>query len=555
MMSANSQQTAWREYLHSDSLKLALLVGAFLLAGTVAGLVIATGRIILIGLVLGGLLSIILFSMPAIAVWLVLPGTLLISAPLIFHLGLSRFDWLFSVLGFFLLITGLLHGGLSKTKGDAPVAAFIPLSVVFMLFGMLSLMWGSDGIGAGLSAVKRYFQYFGLMYAFAFIPFSKRQIRSWLMLLLIVALFQLPYVLYQRFWVVPNWGLTFDAIIGTFETTQTGVGLSGSLAYLQVAVFAGLLSAWREGMLSGRRLVLLGLLIIAPLLIAEINVIFLALPLAIGVVLLDYIRRKPLVFVGSFAGAILALGLIGSGYLIWQQDASTGSQLTVAEKVENLIEYNFGEQAYGSGNKVGLNRTTVYPFWMKHHGLHNPVELVFGHGIGSTWVTPEGNTSVVNRFGNYNLGLTSASLLLWELGAAGLCLYILMLGSAWKTAYRLQRDAAPGFDRFLARGLLASASLSLLFLFYTDAMVWAPSQETMTGLTLGLLAALARFPKPPKPVASPPPRWRSQETPEAAAPFRPREASPYIRPEPVAPAWSRNAEPYFGTPGGSGNNR
>lgn len=479
--------------LRPDSVRLALVVCGFMVAGTLFGLVVSTGNMVMTGLAVGGLLSLVLLSMPAVAVWLVLPGTMLVSGPLIFHTQIAQVDWAFSVLGIFLMICGFLRAAVEKPGEARPTPLFVKVSVLYLVYGLVSIAWQPDGALSALPAVKRHFQYIGLIFAFAYIAFPMKTIKSWLKLLLFIACLQLIYVLYQRFYVVPGWGYTFDAIVGTFEATQDGRGSSGSLAFLQCVAFGGMLCAWRERLLRLPSLFVLGLLVLAPLLIAEVNVIFFAIPITIGVVFIDVLKNRPMVFVGSFACLLLVLAMIGGSYLLWQQQSDpSAEQLTIAQKIDVLISYNFGDQAYGSGDKVGLNRTTVYPFWFRHHGLQNPQQFAFGHGIGSTWPDVKTTSTLLTRYGRINIGLTSVSLLLWELGVVGLVLYCLVLALAWMQAYRLQREAPRGYDRALARTALASMTLSILFLFYSDALSWLPSQQVPTYMTIGLIAYLSR---------------------------------------------------------------
>src|SRR5690606_35138477 len=110
-----------------------LMVGGFVTAGILFGMVVATGNLVLTGLAVGGLLSLILLSMPAIAVWLILGGVLLISGPLIFHTEVAQIDWAFSVLGLFLMVCGFLRAGVDKAGSDQPTPLFVKLTILYLL--------------------------------------------------------------------------------------------------------------------------------------------------------------------------------------------------------------------------------------------------------------------------------------------------------------------------------------------------------------------------------------------------------------------------------------
>ena len=83
-------------------LPYAVTVG-FLGAGALLGLVVATGRLVPIALVIGGVAGLVLLNALPLAVWLLIPGVLLVSGPVgYFFPGLSKISWLFSLLGVFM---------------------------------------------------------------------------------------------------------------------------------------------------------------------------------------------------------------------------------------------------------------------------------------------------------------------------------------------------------------------------------------------------------------------------------------------------------------------
>ena len=481
------------ELLRPDRLTTWVLTAAFLVMAAVGGVVVSTGNVILIAIALGGMVGVALLGMPAVTLTVILVGALVLSGPLAFYVqALDKVPWLFAILGFVLAGSALIHAGLGRRITPPPL--FVTLAVCFVVYAAASAAWADVPLSEAIKGIKRQLQYWGVLFAFAVIPFSRRTVRAWVLLLLAIVLIQAPMSVYQRFVLVPSMeGEPIDAVVGTLELTQIGTGASGVLALMQVCAIAALACAWRERLLSAPALAVGLALAFVPLLVGEVNVIFLWIPLALLVVFADQVASNPLRFVaGALAGAA-ALVAFGSAYLVWQQ---TGSHTAapVDERLETILEYNIGETGYS--NKTGLNRKTVYQHWWKQHGFQDPKATMFGHGVGSAFSAEEGRSEVSMRQGGLDLDLVSASSVLWDFGLVGLALYLSVFGAAAHRAWRLARRAAPGLDRALARAALAATVVAGSSLVYSNAMVMMPSQQVLVFAMLGFIAWLARDRRP-----------------------------------------------------------
>ena len=464
----------------------------FLVAGAFSGLIIAYGKPVMIALAIGAILSLVLFNVPAIAMWMVLVGSLIVTGPLLFHVpSVDKINWLFAMLGLFLLVAAVLYGGLARERRAGPVPPFLLMAGAFIVLGIASLAWVEGDANVALTGMKRYYQFFGLTFALGLIAFPKRTVGRWVLFFLILALIQLPYVFYQRLWLVMRLGYDMDSVVGLFEASREGHGSSGSLGFLQIIVFAGLLSACREKLISVPMTAVLTLVVVAPLFLADLNVVFVLLPTVAIIVFADLIRKRPLFFLTTASATLVVVAVVGAGAFMWQQSTVDASQaLTVEQKLNDLIEYNFGSHGYAQRSDV--NRTTVYSYWWRRHGLQDPIHLALGHGIGSTFFGENIRSPLSNQHNGISINLTAAAQLLWELGVVGLVLYLAMLASAWKTTRQVTAAAPSGFPKAFARTLQAGMACVVVFTFYTNTTLGIPSQEVLIAMVLGFVAWTAR---------------------------------------------------------------
>jgi hypothetical protein len=274
-----------------------------------------------------------------------------------------------------------------------------------------------------------------------------------------------------------------DIVVGTMEGSLTGGGSNSVMALLLTAALVYLLAAYREGILPMRRLLPLVMLVTLPLILGEVKLIIVLIPLAMITIYLDLVRRNLLKFLSSTVFAMALLAVLGWAYLLI--NAEPGQ--SVSQIVESTIAYNFGEIGYYGG---GLNRTSIYPYWLEHQHLSNPIGIFFGHGLGSSFGgINDPNPGHMDKAHPWMyIGLTAASSVLWDLGVVGLLLLVGMYLSAIFSAARLVRSAEPGFDRALCRALLALALMLIVMLVYNDAPIAVPSQEVLAALCFGLIA-------------------------------------------------------------------
>jgi hypothetical protein len=480
-----------------------VVVLAFMGAAAAMGVVVASGNLVLIGLAAGAILGVLLLNHLTVVVWMILIGTLLVSGPVVLQFPqLIRLQWLFSILGFFLIGGAILVAGIDRTPGRARMPAFIWLAVLFMVYSLslLALSKGDGGEWAG--AIKRTFQYWGLMFALAVVPFTAQTVRRWLGFLLILSLLQLPLALYQRAVLVPmrhnmpNGVVPVDIVAGTFEASMTGAGNNGVMVFFLIVVFATLLAAFRDNLLRPSVLMLLVAVVMAPLALGETKIVVVLLPLALLAVMADLVRKRPILFaMGSVITAFLMAGLLYVYVALQPTDSRVG--VSFEQRLEENIEYNFGTAGYFAG--ASLNRSNVVPFWWSRTGTDDIRGTLFGYGMGSSFGLPGGDRTghMDRKYPGYQIGLTGISMLLWDVGLIGFALYMSVLAGAFLKARELAARAPPGWDRALCRGLAASSLMLMPMILYSDVLLMAASMQVIMFFTLGLIAWRARYPMIP----------------------------------------------------------
>lgn len=469
----------------------------FLAAAGIGGLAIASGRVTYIAVAIGAMLSLMLLQVPAVAMWLVLVGTLAISGPLVFFVpALEKLPWLFSLLTLFLMAASVLYAATQSRTRDTRIPAFIPLFVAFIVYAAGTVLWSDGTLGESMSGLKRVAQGTGVMFALATYPFASKTIRRWVMLILVLSIAHLPIALYQRFELAQYIEGGADAIVGLLELDSQGRGASGVLALMQMLVMGAIISFARESVLKWPTAIVLIGLVLAPLLFSETNVIFILMPVVVIAVYADLIRKRPMLLIFGLAAFVVAFIALGAAYLIWQQAAwSHGEQLSMDKRLENVIAYNFGDAGYN--NEGDLNRKTVYSYWADNHGLQNPDEWAFGHGTGTTNLFGDETIPVLAiRHGGKSLGLVTISQYLWELGIVGTFLYLLAWWSAFRTSVQHLRRAPPGYWRALDRSLVVAITVLAVGLVYNASLSGILSGQVLAGLIFGLVAWRARAIEP-----------------------------------------------------------
>lgn len=477
----------------SDRNRSLAVIAASLLMAILFGLVSTSTNLILISFAVALFIGVFLLNRPIWIVWIVLSTGLLVLGILpIYNDSLdSKAGWAISLLCFILMALAFFK---SATTPDARegTPAFIWLLLVFFAYTVLNSIVQCYSAEEFIGGFKRYFQLWGLLFGLCWIAFDDRPILLWRKFFVIVALVQLPFAIYELITLVPlREGLVeslpgmvpIDVVAGTFGANIYGGGNSGEMSTFLVIVLAFLLSQKMQKTLSLGRLALLIPWVLAPLFLGETKVVVVMLPLAFMVLYRrELVARPHYALIALAFGSLLAV-CMGYAYM-------SVSHMSMDELIADTLRYNVYEAGYGS--KL-LNRTTVLTFWANQQGAHDPVSFVFGNGLGSSHQNQEGlGGHIESRYPYYGVGLTGASVLLWETGVFGCGLLIAVFSCAWSAAGRLYRESISPIVRADANAIQAALTLFAFHLFYNSSLLEAVSFQIVFAAVLGYLAWLYR---------------------------------------------------------------
>ncbi len=473
-----------------------LLMVAFLGAGGMVGVVVATGNLVLIALVIGGLCGLLLLNALPVAVWLLLIGVFLVNGPVgYFSPALSKISWLFSLLGVFMSGAAVLYAAVGRQRPARPIPRFVFYGIGFVLLAVIGIAFSNGSMAEISAGAKRQFHFIGVMFLLAVVPFTDRQVRGWMMFLLGAAVVQLPLALYQRVVLVPQVTgfdmpgfVPFDIIVGTFEGSIYGGGASAIMAMFQVLAIVGLFCAWRERLIGAGLFGGLLLLTVLPLGLGETKVVLILIPVVLAFAFYDTVARRPLAFLGGALATVVVGAVLGYFYFLVQ----VSGEMSLAENLSDTFAYNFGQRGYYG---TGVNRLTAVPYWFEQQSWAQPLRALFGWGLGSSYGAdgrvPLAGHLFVAHAGQF-IDLLATSLILWDFGLVGALLFFGMMVSGGFTARRNLNEAQTAWDRTLCRILLGSLGASLLMSAYSASIIVLVSHSFILSLTLGLIAWRAR---------------------------------------------------------------
>lgn len=469
-------------------LKLVLFLMASFLA-VLFGMIAITNNPILIGLAVGMILGLFLLASPKIAIWIVL-GLGLGAPALLDMTGLSRMLWAVSMLSLLLWVPGVINLFSLNPQFKKPTPLFIWLAVLFTLFAVMATVLQLHSFSELFGGFKRYFQAFGLMLALATIPWARKDFNAWLKLLLIIALLQLPFALFERFVLVSfrggielGGGQATDVVAGTMGANLQGGSPNSIMVLFVLLAFAFVVARWKEKLIPTAKMVLLSVGLLLPLALGETKVVVVLLPMISLILFAKDIRREPSKFIPIFLLLILLTAALAYMYVYIMLDS------TFTEALVGTLQYNIHEMGYGN---LLLNRTTVMTFWAGLHNWQDPLTFLFGHGIGSSYGAGFDAGHMARLYPKYGINLTTISTLLWDLGMVGLVFYISILVAAWVQLSKLATNSLNPMIRADSLAIKVGLALTFTYLMYSDSQVNLMVHELIIACMLGYGAFLYR---------------------------------------------------------------
>ena len=485
---------SWQSSSYTTAMT-AVVLTLGLLGAMVAGYGAARGNLV-VGVAAVALLGGILLSLfPVIVLWVALGvGLLGAGVAKLYVPALAEIRWLVVPLGAVLVMHVIFRGLASDRQGDAWQRGMVPIlwwtAGVFSVAVLATLVNSPEPLQM-IRGLKGYFQVWGVLLGLALLAWPDDLMRRRLpQFLLVVALFQLPFVVHQFLVLVPKRAamhidglVPVDVIAGTFGAQVDGGGANSMLAAFMFVVLAGLTALWQKGVLSTRWLAGLGILLMAPMFVngAKVSLVY---ALVLFLVLFGKeLLNRPLRFISVGLVVTLALAVMLFAYSVGLENKRVNSW---PDLVSDIYQTNFGvdHQARGTFTRGGALR-----YWAEQHIPGDLYGAVLGHGLYESR-HDEGGVDLWNT-SDPSLGIknTAVSAILWDAGLLGLVAVFGLVIAGYLTAGRLSRRY--GDDAWMA-GLFLGARAAMAIIFVS---LWVKSYfgyqiayQTMLVVLLGWLA-------------------------------------------------------------------
>lgn len=450
-------------------------------------------------------------------------STFVAQGSALYFLGLKSAQWVTVGFAMMFLVRTVLELLLARhRKGDPePVhegGALVMAAAMYLLSFGISMVINRVPLAQIVSASKATLPMFGVLLSFYWVRWEDGRLSKLWSLLVLVALVQLPVVVYQHFFIAG--AHTFDSIVGTFGGTPGFGGNSAGLVIFVLTAVTYSLARWNRGLLSNWRTLGMVGVGLAIILLGEVKAAFIWLPFASFWVLRERILKNVLSMIAYAMVIVMFMGATYAVYsaLYWGKDANKGH--TVAEKLDARGGYFFDPNSinYQTGE---VSRAASLAIWFKDRGSSLPKRLI-GFGPGAS--KPAGLLGpgeVARRFAPLYVDATALVILLWDEGILGALAYVAMMVLAIRTGLRVARNGA------LAPAQLAIVEtcvpvliISLSTLVYNRGVVEEPTAELLLMFCMGSVVQIARHGLMAARAAGTPAAARRQRLAGAAAPLR-----------------------------------
>jgi hypothetical protein len=458
--------------------------------GSVFALLAVSSNLLTIALSMSSFLGILLLRKP---VWntelVIILGLFVGFIVLYFGEPAIKLVWGISILGF-MLLTSALYRLMTLPHASKSTPLFIWLALAFFLYAIIDSVLQLYSAKEMITAFKRYFQVWGLLFGLCWLGFSKDHIARWCKIVFIICLLQAPFCLYERLILVPIREsyvemypnlVPIDVVAGTFGSMMFGGGNDADMAISLIIMFAFLLSRFKTGLMSAKQVFWLSCLLLSPLLMGETKIVIFLFPLMFLTLYHRELLTRPHYAVAALIFGSFFTVVIVNAYMIV-------TKMSLDALILDTLKYNVYEVGYGG---YFLNRTSVLVFWWQHQSLAtDPISFLFGNGLGSAELGSGDSMGghINTRYPNYGIGLTAASMLLWELGVIGVSLFLLMMVTAWRCANQIIKLATDAKMRADATAIQAAIVLFTVYPIYTGSLLDQFACQLMFTAILGYLA-------------------------------------------------------------------
>ncbi|NBQ91514.1 MAG: hypothetical protein EBS47_07020 [Betaproteobacteria bacterium] len=383
------------------------------------------------------------------------------------------------------------HRGQANSWEHLGMRAALSFAGVFAMTLVLSSLVNRVGVLQAVVAGKEYLFLWSLPAAFALGLLKTPHLRLLWPSLAAWLTVQALVVLWQRFIVAPRRGgdAPWDAVVGLFAGKANGAGGSGTMAMVSLWAAAGVVMAWRAGVLRWPWALMAGLSVTLACALAEVKVAVVLLPL-LG--LMVWIAPSPaetkaapnrqgrswvwqrLVALGSVLGISILL--------FWshqQQFTATGSlaSKSPARYLETTLERNLDDRTWADEHGQ-LTRLGALQYWWTRQSASDIPGWLIGHGVGAVRRSALAPSPLLQGL-RFEPGRSTAVILLWETGVLGLASWLFASLSFLVLSVRLLRSETAALEAVFLRAAAAAIVVTMLSLPYGADWFEAPHLAVM----------------------------------------------------------------------------
>ncbi|WP_297572282.1 hypothetical protein [uncultured Deefgea sp.] len=356
----------------------------------------------------------------------------LVTGQISFWLGFSQAFWLNYIFCILILIRMVWFKAWSKSgfkddvnKVQTPgLGGELFFLLVFFIVAIASWIINGANFGGMALIVKNYMLPWvvALCVALGFLDSSK--LINVFKTILVIAVIQLPLVLFQRFYMVGRNGASWDVVVGTFGGNYLTGGSSGALAlFLFFAIFLAI-EFYKEKQLSLLASSIVVVFSVVSIALAEVKIILFLLPIGFFILNWREIAKSP----GRFM-LVLMLILLLSFFILYVYAAMYSSKSGYADvNLDRYIDYMFfSEKNIGFYNPITreVSRLGAIERWFYYNPNLLDLTSLFGNGAGSTRESQTLGAGALAMKYPFSLSTSTVSVLLWELGILGLSAMII----------------------------------------------------------------------------------------------------------------------------------
>ena len=290
--------------------------------------------------------------------------------------------------------------------------------------------------------------------------------------LLAVAALQLPFAAQQHFMNIGSIG-SWDTVVGTFGGDPEGGGASGAMVIYQAIALGLVVGLAKRGQLRPLAAGAIGLAILGSVALAEVKAFFLLAPLMLLGVLAGELRARPVQALAGLLGTAVVLGGLFAYYKqAYYDDVQRKARETSLADYVDYVTSADGKLDLVNRYTGEVSRLGAPLLWAQESARDGGVQQLTGYGLRASRTGGLLGAGEAARRFPFNLTTSAVTVLLWETGVLGLCVFMGLLACVAFMAHALARNArVPPFHRAVIETLPATVAVLAASSFYNDAVV------------------------------------------------------------------------------------